>query len=78
MLPVHLGPRAEWFTAAARQTLLSGVYRVSPASNRIGLRTDGPALERADGGELPSEGMPWVRCRCHRRAVRCSSSPITR
>jgi allophanate hydrolase subunit 2 len=35
-------------------------YRVSPASNRVGLRlTDGPALSRAAGrlGELPSEGM---------------------
>jgi allophanate hydrolase subunit 2 len=30
---------------------------VSSASNRIGLRTEGPALERAVGGELPSEGM---------------------
>jgi allophanate hydrolase subunit 2 len=58
VLPVRLGPRADWFTEAARQTLLTGVYRVSPASNRIGLRTDGPPLERVDGGELPSEGMP--------------------
>ncbi|MEU9213332.1 hypothetical protein AB0D27_36840 [Streptomyces sp. NPDC048415] len=27
------------------------------ASNRIGLRTEGPSLERAVSGELPSEGM---------------------
>ncbi|GAA3073922.1 hypothetical protein GCM10020000_68590 [Streptomyces olivoverticillatus] len=32
-------------------------FRVSSASNRIGLRTDGPALPRARTDELPSEGM---------------------
>ncbi|WP_237292688.1 MULTISPECIES: biotin-dependent carboxyltransferase family protein [Streptomyces] len=58
VLPLRLGPRADWFTAASVTALLSGGYRVSPASNRIGLRTEaGPALERARGGELPSEGM---------------------
>lgn len=30
---------------------------MSSASNRIGLRTEGPALDRARPGELPSEGM---------------------
>lgn len=56
-LPVRLGPRHDWFTPAALRTLLTGVWRVSAASNRIGLRTEGPALERARDGELPSEGM---------------------
>lgn len=58
VLPLRLGPRADWFTGAAVAALLSSAYRVSPASNRIGLRTEGgPALARARGGELPSEGM---------------------
>ncbi|MFG2308386.1 biotin-dependent carboxyltransferase family protein [Streptomyces sp. NPDC048566] len=57
VLRVRPGPRAEWFTAAALRTLTSRVYRVSAASNRIGLRTDGPVLDRAVAGELPSEGM---------------------
>lgn len=57
MLPLHLGPRHAWFTAAALRTLTTAAYRVSPHSNRIGLRTEGPALERARDGELPSEGM---------------------
>ena len=35
----------------------TATYRVSPHSNRIGLRTEGPALARAHEGELPSEGM---------------------
>ncbi|MFJ1598960.1 biotin-dependent carboxyltransferase family protein [Streptomyces sp. NPDC088261] len=57
VLRVRLGPRDGWFTDAALRTLGSAVYRVSSASNRIGLRTEGPALERAVTGELPSEGM---------------------
>jgi biotin-dependent carboxylase-like uncharacterized protein len=57
LLPVVLGPRDDWFTAEGLRTLGAGTFRVSPASNRIGLRTQGPALERAREGELPSEGM---------------------
>ncbi|MGV9457224.1 5-oxoprolinase subunit C family protein [Streptomyces sp. NPDC003635] len=57
LLRVTLGPRDDWFTAEAVATLTSRTYRVSPASNRIGLRTEGPALARAKAGELPSEGM---------------------
>ncbi|NEC21127.1 biotin-dependent carboxyltransferase family protein, partial [Streptomyces parvus] len=54
---VHPGPRDDWFTAAALRTLLTAAYRVSPHSNRIGLRTEGPPLERSRTEELPSEGM---------------------
>ncbi|MEV5733950.1 biotin-dependent carboxyltransferase family protein [Streptomyces sp. NPDC052292] len=57
VLRVTLGPRDDWFTASALRTLTTRAYRVSPAGNRIGLRTEGPALERARAGELPSEGM---------------------
>lgn len=57
VLRVTLGPRDDWFTTAAIHTLTTHPYRVSSASNRIGLRTEGPALERARPGELPSEGM---------------------
>ncbi|WP_405739423.1 biotin-dependent carboxyltransferase family protein [Streptomyces sp. NBC_00028] len=57
VLRVTLGPRDDWFTPEAVRAFTSRAYRVSPASNRIGLRTEGPALERARPGELPSEGM---------------------
>ncbi|MGW4039883.1 5-oxoprolinase subunit C family protein [Streptomyces sp. NPDC004778] len=57
VLPVHPGPRHDWFTEAALRTLLTAAYRVSPHSNRIGLRTEGPPLERSRTEELPSEGM---------------------
>ncbi|MEU9121493.1 biotin-dependent carboxyltransferase family protein [Streptomyces sp. NPDC048506] len=58
LLPFLPGPRDDWFTDAGLRTLATGRFRVSPASNRIGLRTEGPPLERARSGELPSEGMP--------------------
>ena len=57
VLRVTPGPRDDWFTASALRTLATGTYRVSSASNRIGLRTEGPSLERAVSGELLSEGM---------------------
>jgi KipI family sensor histidine kinase inhibitor len=51
------GPRDDWFSAAALETLASASYTVSPASDRTGLRLAGPGLGRARAGELPSEGM---------------------
>ncbi|MFD6228189.1 biotin-dependent carboxyltransferase family protein [Streptomyces sp. NPDC060232] len=58
LLPLRPGPRAGWFTAASLAGLWRSAFRVSPRSNRIGLRTEGgPALVRARAGELPSEGM---------------------
>ncbi|MFF4591136.1 biotin-dependent carboxyltransferase family protein [Streptomyces sp. NPDC001388] len=57
VLRVTLGPRDDWFTPGAVRAFTARAYRVSPASNRIGLRTEGPALERALTGELASEGM---------------------
>ncbi|CAM5536125.1 Biotin-dependent carboxylase-like uncharacterized protein OS=Streptomyces griseomycini OX=66895 GN=FHS37_004587 PE=4 SV=1 [Streptomyces griseomycini] len=57
VLRVTPGPRDDWFTPEAVRVLTSRTYHVSPASNRIGLRTTGPALERARPDELPSEGM---------------------
>ena len=56
-MPVLLGPREDWFTGPGGQ-LAAGCWRVSPESNRVGLRLVGPALRRAerfDGAELPSE-----------------------
>ncbi|MFD9305876.1 biotin-dependent carboxyltransferase family protein [Streptomyces sp. NPDC060048] len=58
VLPLRLGPRADWFgRESVTGRLLRARYVVSPASNRIGLRTQGPPLARARAGELPSEGM---------------------
>ncbi|WP_019855279.1 biotin-dependent carboxyltransferase family protein [Actinopolyspora mortivallis] len=57
VLTVTPGPRADWFTGEALATLLGTGYRVTPESDRVGMRLDGPPLERRHGGELPSEGM---------------------
>jgi len=56
-LEVRLGPRQDWFTADAIETLLGTPYTVSPNSNRVGARLAGAALARARPGELPSEGV---------------------
>ena len=56
-LGVIAGPRADWFTPAAMTALASGSYQVTTASNRSGLRLDGPPLRRIRESELPSEGM---------------------
>jgi biotin-dependent carboxylase-like uncharacterized protein len=57
LVEVVLGPRDDWFTARAIRLLTSEPFTVTPACNRIGLRLDGPSLERARTDELPSEGI---------------------
>lgn len=56
-LEITLGPRDDWFTAAALATLTGQEWTVTPRSDRVGIRLQGEVpLERALGGELPSEG----------------------
>lgn len=57
--PLHVivGPRSDWFTSDSISRLLTGEFTVSHASNRIGLRLEGPPLQRALTGQLPSEGL---------------------
>lgn len=57
VLRVLPGPRDDWFTQDALRTLTSATYEVSPDSNRVGVRLDGPALTRSREGEPGSEGM---------------------
>lgn len=53
ILRVLIGPQQEWFTD---DTIWNSEFVVSPSSNRMGLRLDGPALHR-QGGELVSEAV---------------------
>ncbi|WP_327328003.1 biotin-dependent carboxyltransferase family protein [Streptomyces sp. NBC_01210] len=55
-LEILPGPREDWFTLEAMETLYSTAYQVSADSNRIGARLQGPVLKRAVDRELPSEG----------------------
>ena len=57
VLRLRLGPREDWFTPEALRVLARGRFTVASASNRIALRTEGPALTRAIDAELPSEGV---------------------
>jgi biotin-dependent carboxylase-like uncharacterized protein len=57
LLHVTPGPRDDWFAEGALETLVGQPWRVDPASNRVGVRLQGPSLERAVDGELLSEGL---------------------
>jgi biotin-dependent carboxylase-like uncharacterized protein len=56
-LHIHDGPRLNWLSAQGIRTLTDAQWTVSPQSNRIGLRLDGPLVERARHDELESEGL---------------------
>lgn len=51
------GPRGDWFTADARDTLFAAAWTVGAAADRVGVRLEGPPLARTHDRELPSEGM---------------------
>jgi biotin-dependent carboxylase-like uncharacterized protein len=57
VLHVTPGPREDWFAGDVLDVLASHAWRVDPASNRVGVRLQGPRLERAVDTELLSEGV---------------------
>jgi biotin-dependent carboxylase-like uncharacterized protein len=57
LLHLVAGPRDDWFNPAALRTLGAASYTVTAASNRTGLRLDGPVLPRSGAAELPPEGI---------------------
>ncbi|MFG2003221.1 biotin-dependent carboxyltransferase family protein [Spirillospora sp. NPDC048911] len=59
VLRILPGPRDDWFVPEAISVLCGRPYEVTPDSNRVGVRLDGPKLLRARSreGELGSEGM---------------------
>jgi biotin-dependent carboxylase-like uncharacterized protein len=56
-LRVLAGPRDDWFETAALTALTTTEWRVTPASNRVGIRLAGQPLERTRRDELLSEGL---------------------
>jgi biotin-dependent carboxylase-like uncharacterized protein len=54
-LRIVAGPRDDWFAASALAVLCGAPWTVRADSNRIGVRLDGPVLERVRTGELASE-----------------------
>jgi biotin-dependent carboxylase-like uncharacterized protein len=55
VLRIVAGPRERWFVPGAPELLQQAEWTVRPDSNRIGVRLDGPRLDRANPAELPSE-----------------------
>jgi biotin-dependent carboxylase-like uncharacterized protein len=55
---VMLGPHENWFTEQAKQLIERGRYVVTPDSNRMGYRLDGPRLEHAQLHDLLSDATP--------------------
>ena len=56
-LRVVRGAHFECFTSAARTSLVTIPFTVTPDSDRMGARLDGPALDRTDKSDLLSEAV---------------------
>jgi allophanate hydrolase len=54
---VVLGPQADYFTDHGVKTLLSSSYTVSPQSDRMGFRLEGPTIEHSKGYNIISDGV---------------------
>ncbi len=57
LLRVMAGPQADWFQADALKTIGGVSFRISPQSNRMGYRLQGPPLGRVKDDELISEPL---------------------
>jgi len=55
---VVLGPQDDAFTEAGRRTFLESSYEVSPSSDRMGCRLEGPAIEHAGAADIISDWIP--------------------
>ncbi len=55
-LRVFAGPQAHFFPQAAAEAFFSETYRVTPESDRRGIRLDGPPLELRRPPDIPPEG----------------------
>ena len=56
-LRVILGPQQDRFSPHGVETFLSSEYTVSPASDRMGYRLEGPKIEHVQGADIISESI---------------------
>ncbi len=56
-LRVILGPQEDRFSRQGMETFLSSEYKVSPQSDRMGYRLEGPKIEHTQGADIISEGI---------------------
>jgi biotin-dependent carboxylase-like uncharacterized protein len=57
-LRVVPGPQEQFFTSRTYETLFGSRYVITPASNRMGYRLEGPRLEHAGGADILSDATP--------------------
>ena len=57
-LRVIAGPQEDRFTADAYRTLFGSRYMITPASNRMGYRLEGPWLAHRRGADILSDATP--------------------
>lgn len=55
---VILGPQDDYFTSESLELFLSSIYRVSPVSDRMGYRLEGPKLKHRQGADIISDAIP--------------------
>lgn len=55
---VILGPQDDAFTERGIRTFLSAPYIVTPESDRMGYRLEGPRIEHKAGADIVSDGIP--------------------
>ena len=55
---VVFGPQDGAFTEVGRRTLLDAAYEVSPSSDRMGYRLEGPAIEHGGPADIISDWIP--------------------
>ncbi|RLC77332.1 MAG: KipI antagonist [Chloroflexi bacterium] len=55
---VILGPQEDYFTEEGIATFLSATYKVSPTSNRMGYRLEGPPVAHKERADIISDGIP--------------------
>ncbi|MEJ8815132.1 biotin-dependent carboxyltransferase family protein [Variovorax ureilyticus] len=51
------GPELEFFTVASREQIWRDAWRITPQSNRMGSRLEGPELKRKRNGDMLSSGV---------------------
>jgi biotin-dependent carboxylase-like uncharacterized protein len=56
---VVMGPQDDAFTARGKQTFLNTTYKVSPSSDRMGIRLQGEKIECQAGADIISDGIAF-------------------
>ena len=59
VLRVVLGPQDDAFSQEGIRTFLSGTYTVTPQSDRVGYRFQGPQIQHKGGADIVSDGTPF-------------------